>query len=99
MEKTMKTIEFVATDGKNVTVDLTDRWAMYRTFGACTEKKFSPAALIEWADNQLEFLRNCIVNVKAAKKVAELTFAKSLTREQLQGILELMAENSEPDTQ
>jgi hypothetical protein len=97
MNKTMKTIEFVATDGKKVTVDLNDRWAMYKTFGACTEKKFSPEALIEWADNQLEFLRNCIVNVKAAKKVAEMTYVKSLTREQLQGILELMADNSEPN--
>ena len=95
---TMKTIEFVATDGKKVTVDLNDRWAMYKTFGACTEKKLSPEALMEWADNQLEFLRNCIQNVKAAKKVAEMTYAKSLTREQLQGILELMAENSEPTT-
>lgn len=32
MDKTMKSIEFAATDGENVKVDLNDRLAMYTTF-------------------------------------------------------------------
>jgi hypothetical protein len=94
MDKTMKSIEFAATDGENVKVDLNDRLAMYTTFGAYPQKKVSPEAMMEWADGQIDFLRKCIVNVKAARKVAELTFVKSLSKEQLQHILEMMADNA-----
>lgn len=95
MKKLIESIEFVTTEGEKKSVCLNDRWQMYEAFGSLTTKKYSSEALIDWCNNQLSFLRNCIENVTAAKKVAECMFVGSLTKEQLENILALMADKAE----
>lgn len=95
MKKTIDSIEFDSCDGEKINVAFNNRWDMYNTFGCATTKKFKPEALSEWLTNQEKFLLRCLENVRSAKKVASSCFAKSLTREQLQGILEIMAEEAD----
>lgn len=99
MKKLIESIEFVTTEGEKKSVCLKDRWQMYEAFGSLTTKKYSSAALISWCDNQLSFLRKCIENVKAAKVVAESMYVGSLTKEQLENILALMADKAELNSQ
>ena len=95
MKKTIDSIEFDSCDGEKINVAFNNRWDMYNTFGCATTKKFTPEAFSEWLANQEKFLLRCLENVRSAKKVASSCFGKSLTREQLQGILEIMAEEAD----
>lgn len=95
MEKSISKIAFIASDGNNAEVTFSDPLAMHKYFAAYSKKRFTNLAFYDWCMAQKEFLNSCIRNLESAAKVAQEGIIKSMSLEELEGLIREMGEASD----